>query len=345
MNIETPSNPDFSQPPPPPVYIPQCRRKKRWVLWSVLVISLLVNFSTCARMGEEVLNYGSEEYPKVDQTLAWGEAQAPVKVAVIALEGVILRESSGTLFGEGVDPVTKILYEIRAATVDPDYRAILLVVNSPGGGVTSSDEIFQALMDFKASNPDRKVVVHVRDMAASGGYYVAMAGDLLVAQPTSVVGSVGVIISAVNMNQLGEKMGIEDVSLTSSSNKALLNPLSPVNPEHREILQQVIDQMYDHFRSLVLANRPFDAAYADKNNLLDGRIFSQPDALSFGLVDETGYLDHTRKRVLDLLGIDVAGFYRVEYTVRGWESFFSVKSPKVFAPLKLHSGFQYMWNP
>jgi protease IV len=328
---------------PPPM--PRRRKKPHWILWTVLIISLGVNLVTCSNVGDEWSNIGVDEYPMVDQTLIWGDGHSDTHVAVIALEGVIMRESASTLFGEVVDPVTKILNEIRAVTVDPEVQAILLEIDSPGGGVTASDEIYQALMDFKAAYPERKIVVHIRDMAASGGYYVALAGDLLVAQPTSVVGSIGVIISAVNMNQLSQKVGIQDVSLTSSSNKALLNSLAPVDPEHMEILQEVVDQMYARFRSLVLEHRPFNAEFADENKLLDGRIFAQPAALAFGLVDESGYMDHTRQRVLDLLGVADAGFYAVEYGASGWGSFFSVKSPEILAPLQPHSGFQYLWKP
>lgn len=330
--------------PPPP--LPRRRRKKpHWVLWTILIISLGVNLVTCSMRGNSWTGLGVDEYPLVDQTLIWGDGDSETHVAVISLTGVILRESPATLFGQEVDPVTRILSEIQAVTVDPMTQAILLEIDSPGGGVTASDEIYHALMDFKASDPDRKIVVHVRDMAASGGYYVALAGDLIVAQPTSIVGSIGVMISAVNLHQLSEKVGIQDVSLTSSRNKALLNSLEPVNPEHMEILQNVVDQMYDRFRSLVLEHRPFDAQFAEDHHLLDGRIFSQSAALTFGLVDEGGYIDHTRRRVLDLLGVDNAGFYEVEYASAGWGSLFSVKSPEILTPLKTHSGFQYLWKP
>ncbi|MGA0333927.1 MAG: signal peptide peptidase SppA [Kiritimatiellia bacterium] len=338
----TTAEPAAPLPPPP---LPRRRRKPHWILWTLLIISLAGNLVTCTNFGDQWSSIGADEFPMVDHFLLWGNADAETQVAVITLEGVIVREAASTLFGEVVDPVTKILNEIRAVTVDPAIQAILLEIDSPGGGVTESDEIYNALMDFKAADPDRKIVVHIRDMAASGGYYVALAGDLLVAQPTSVVGSVGVMISAVNMNQLGQKVGIQDVTLTSSSNKALLNSLAPVNPEHMEILQQVVDQMYDRFRNLVLEHRPFDAAFADENRLLDGRIFAQPAALTFGLVDETGYMDHTRQRVLDLLGVEEAAFYGVEYGSSGWGSVFSVKSPEILEPLQPHSGFQYLWKP
>ncbi|WFB37273.1 signal peptide peptidase SppA [Kiritimatiellota bacterium B12222] len=353
MNID----PSLSDPTPAASYaapalpppMPDSRKRKRkrvhWIVWVILCVSLLINFVTCSEFGSDFNVYGLDEFPAVSETLTWGSAHADTQIAVLKLEGVIMRESSSSLFGDTVDPVTKLLNEIRAVTVDTDYKAILLEVNSPGGGVTASDEIYQALMDFKASDPDRLILVHIRDMAASGGYYVAMAGDLLVGQPTSVVGSVGVIISAVNMHQLGTKIGLEDVSLTSSSNKALLNSLSPVDPEHQEILQKVVDQMYLRFRGLVLENRPFTSEYADEHHLLDGRIFDQQTALSFGMVDETGYLDHSRERLMSMLGVDEAAFYEINFSTGGWGGLFNVKTPEILAPIQPNSQFQYVWKP
>lgn len=304
-----------------------------------------MNLVTCSNFRGSVPEYGVQEFPLVDETLVWGTANTDTKVAILSLEGVIIRESTSTLFGEVIDPVTRLLQEIRAVTVDTDVDGILLVVDSPGGGVTASDEIYHALMAFKQSRPDRKIVVHVRDMAASGGYYVALAGDLIVGQPTSVVGSIGVIISAVNMHQLGEKIGLQDVSVTSSSNKALLNPLDPINDTHSEILQGVVDQMYERFKTLVLENRPFNEEFAHENSIFDGRIFGQAEAMGLGLVDETGYLDQSRRRMLDLLGVSEAGFYEMNYQVGGWGSLFSVETPEILTPLKANSGFQYLWKP
>jgi protease-4 len=314
------------------------------VFWVILSGSLLFNFSTCMMFAVSGLSAGSREYPIVSETLAYGSPLADEKVALLRLDGVIIREEAGTLFGPSVDPVTKLLTEIQAAKMDDDVRAILLEVNSPGGGVTASDEIFHALMEFKRTRPDRVVVVHVQDMAASGGYYAALAADRIVAQPTSVVGSVGVMLSAINLHGLSEKLGIQDVSLTSSDNKALLNALEPVNPEHTEILQQVVDSLYVRFRDLVLEHRPFDAEFADAHSLLDGRIFTGPEALELQLIDRLGYADQARGEVLDLLKVSEAGFYEMEFT-GGWSGLFGAKGSGINLPVIQGAQFLYMWKP
>lgn len=329
-----------SSPPP----LPTKRTRVPRVLWFVLCVSLLLNLATCAMIVSPTRLAGVREYPDVTRTLAYGPQLSDTHVAVLDLSGTILRDAPASLIGEKVDPVTKLLMEIQAATVDENVRAILLEVNSPGGGVTASDEIYRKLMEFRESDPDRKIVVLVKDMAASGGYYAALAADVIVAQPTAVVGSVGVMLNAVNLSGLGDKLGVRDASLVSSENKALLNPLEPVDPEHQAILQEVVDDLYGRFRELVLERRPFDAAFAEKFSLLDGRIFTAPRARELGLVDETGYADLARRKVMDLLGDEDVGFYEMDYA-GGWRGLFAVKAPEFGLPARLGSRFLYLWTP
>jgi protease-4 len=338
MNMNDDSIPVSAAPAPK-------KRRFKWFFRWLLGVSLLINIVTCSVMTSKNLE-PSREYPAVSQTLAWGDPAADTRVAILRLDGVILREAAGSLFGPGVDPVTKLLNEIQAATVDPSIKAILLEVNSPGGGVTASDEIYNALMSFKASSPDRKIVASVKDMAASGGYYVALAADRIVAQPTSVVGSIGVIISTVNLHGLSEKLGIQDVSITSTDNKALLNALEPVDPEHLAILQQVVDDMYDRFRGLVLRHRPIDEAFAAEFSLLDGRILTAPEAADKGLVDGVGYGEKAREEVLELLGVTDAAFYEFSFS-GGWAGLLAAKGPRVELPFRLPRGaqFLYLWTP
>ena len=330
-------------PPPLPVVV----KKKRVppIIWILLGVSVLLNLAGFAgRGGFSDYEYPTQEYPEVDATLAWGNSGADADVAILKLEGVILDQPTSTLFGGEMSPVQKLLLEIRAVTADFSYQAILLEVDSPGGGVTASDEIYQALVAFKESDPDRRIIAHVKDMAASGGYYAALAADEIVAQPTSLVGSIGVMISAVNFHKLGEKIGVQDVTLASSDNKALLNGLAPVNPEHEAILQDVVDDMYDRFRGLVLENRPFEEAFAEEHNLLDGRVFTLPDARDFGLVDQVGYGDTARKAVVEALGVSDAAFYEVSVAAESLSWLFA-EAPRVTLPRLPQSRFMYLWTP
>ena len=345
MNVsqDKPAEPPLPPAPPP---LPISRRKRRVpvFLWILLAISLVLNAIWFSGRFSFGWMGGASEYPPVEATLAWGDEEGEAQVAILYLDGVILDEATQTFFGDEPSPVAMLIAEIQAVTMDYNYDAILLMIDSPGGGVTASDEIYRALMNFKQSHPDRKIVVHIEDMAASGGYYAALAADEIVAQPTSIVGSIGVLISAVNFHKLGEKIGIEDVTLASSDNKALLNALDPVDPEHTAILQQVVDDMYGRFRGLVLEHRPFDAEFADQHNLLDGRIFTLPDALDLGLVDRVGYKDLSRDVVLELLNASSGAFYEVSYASPSF-SIFSAKVPEVKLPSLPRSRMMYLWKP
>jgi len=344
MNFETESmnpsqGPQTFVPPAPP---PPGRWRKRLFRW-VLGISLLINLGNCSHMLVQS-EYGDEEFPPVVETLAYGQRSFPAKVALLRFEGVIMREAGG-FWGSLPDPVTSLLREIQAATMDDDVQAILLEVNSPGGGVTASDEIYQALVRFRESDSRRRIVVLAGDMAASGAYYFSLPADIIVAQPTSVIGSVGVLIGALNFHQLAERLGLEDVTLTSGENKAMLSAMRPIEEGHRAILQDIVDSLYTRFRDLVLQHRPFDAAFAKEHGLLDGRIFTASEAKTFGLVDEIGYGPEARDTIRRLLGEEDIAFYTFSYS-SGLRSLFQARGPALFQnPLRADTGFLYLWRP
>ncbi len=322
------------------VYKP--KKKRRWP-WVILGISLLLNMATCTSALFNSVSYPEEEYPLVNERLAWGEAHG-TKVALLRLSGAIFPESPSTLFGAQVDPVTKLLSEIQAVTMDEEVRAILIEIDSPGGTVTGSDQIYRALLQFKESSPDRIIVARVGSMAASGGYYVAMAADHIVAEPTSMVGSVGVILSAMNFHELGKKIGVDDVSLTSGENKALLSPFDPPNQGHQKILQDIVDELYRQFRAIVIEGRDLDEAYVNEHQLLDGRLITAQEALEHGLVDEIGLAQDARASVERLLKTDQVAFTLTDYT-GGWGSLFAVRSPELGLPQAMPKGFLYYWSP
>ena len=179
--------------------------------------------------------------------------------------------------------------QLERARDDASVRALLLRINSPGGTVTASDILYQELMRFKR---DRgvPVVAHFLGVAASGAYYVAMAADEVVAQPTTVTGSIGVIFVGVNLSGLMQKIGVADQTLTAGAQKDAGSWLRPMQPAERAHLQAVLDDMHDRFKKIVVAGRPrLDAQRVDA--LADGRIYSADQALANGLVDGLGDLE------------------------------------------------------
>ena len=271
-----------------------------------LGVSLLLNFGLLVGMAishtprpDLMARGGEDEYPRLTERWSYGKGR--VKVARIMVEGAIFRERVDGLFASSrYDKVEEILRQIRAAQADDAVRAILLEVDSPGGAITPSDEIYRALNHFKQSGANRKVVVFVRDLAASGGYYISMAADRIIAEPTAVVGSIGVIMETLNWKGLSEKIGITDVTIKSGANKDLLNPFHDVPPEQRELMQKLIDNMYNRFLDIVAKGRSQDAATLKP--LADGRVFTADEALKLKLVDELGYFEQAITTTKKLLG-------------------------------------------
>ena len=225
--------------------------------------------------------------PEFTETWSYGSGSKIAqenKVVRIALSGVIMRGRQERLLGADPDMVESVLAQILAARSDPYVRAILLEVNSPGGAVTPSDEIYTALRMFKESADDRVIMVFIRDLGASGAYYASMAGDYIVAEPTAIVGSVGVIMHSYNMKELGDKIGLKSVTIASGDNKDMLNPLKEVDPAHMAMMQGLVDEMQNRFASIVM-----NARGMERRDLLDGRVFTAPRALEYGFIDEVGY--------------------------------------------------------
>ena len=238
-----------------------------------------------------------------DFTKVWvrGAGASAPQVLRIRLKGVLEDDDRRRLF-ELDEPTSApaALRQIRAAAKDKALRGLWLDIDSPGGSVTMSDELYDALLRFKASATNRFVFVHMGDMCCSGGYYVAAAADCIMARPTSLTGSIGVIMNGINAAALAQKIGVESVTIASAANKDLLNPLKPVNPAHIEILRRPIGQMYERFVGIVAKGRHLPAEKV--RAVADGRVLSAEDARAAGLVDAIGHADAAFRAVNALAG-------------------------------------------
>jgi protease IV len=210
------------------------------------------------------------------------------KVVLIELEGVIAPTvGTGGLFGlSGVDLVESLQRQFDRAADDPQVKAVLLSIDSPGGTVTTSDQIWHMVQRFR-KRTGKPVVVHMGSMCASGGYYVAVAADKLMCEPTTITGSIGVILSGLNFHELLERYGVQDVTIASGDNKALLSPTAPVSDEHREILQGLVSSMQARFVKLVAEGRSLSVEEVEA--FADGRIVTAEQALELKMVDDIGY--------------------------------------------------------
>lgn len=329
---------------------------RRWpyrVLWGVvsamLAVSLFLNCTAASLLSKGGGGSGDapeDEFPDFNEVASYGESGP--KVARIACRGAIIREGAESLFGAADDPVESILRQIRCAANDEEVEGILLEVDSPGGGVTASDEIYHELVRFKESAEGRTIVGLVGDMAASGGYYVMLPCDEIVAQPTAVVGSVGVLMTGVNAAGLARKVGIEDSTVKSGANKDLMNPLKPVDPAQVAILQAAVDADYERFLGLVAQHRKI--AKGKLRPLCDGRIFSAPDAVKHGFVDRLGYFEDALEALGKRLGSE-KGIRLVKYErPKGFlDELLGAKSPvePLVSTLQGRSAArrEYRWRP
>lgn len=216
-----------------------------------------------------------------------GDANASEKIAMIELSGVIADiQASGGLFGGAVDLVARLRGEFAQAAKDDKVKGVLLRIDSPGGTVGASDRIWHMVSEFKRTT-GKPVVVHMGGTCASGGYYIAVACDHLIAEPTTITGSIGVVLSTLNFADLLKEYGVKDVTIKSGPNKDLLNSTAPTNEEHLAIMQAMVDETYARFTEIVAKGRPIQLEKV--RQLADGRIYTANQALKHQLIDEIGY--------------------------------------------------------
>jgi protease-4 len=249
--------------------------------------------------------------------------------------------------------VARVAQILEQAKEDEDVRALVLRINSPGGTVGASDVIHHQIRAF-AETKKVPVVAQFLDVGASGAYYVALAADEIVAQPTTVTGSIGVILFGLDAHGLLDKIGVRDETLTAGANKDLGSPLRPLRPEERAILQGILDSMHGRFVALVRERRP-NVSEQNLSVATDGRIFTADQALALGLVDRIGYLDDAiaaAKRRAGVADATVVSYTRPSELAENIYSSATIPAPQVnlvnfdFGAL-VHdeARFMYLWRP
>ena len=228
------------------------------------------------------------------------------KLLLLDVQGVLSEaEESGTLgLGGRESTVARVREQLERAREDEEVRGVLLRIESPGGTVTASDILYREVLRFKEETR-RPVVAECMGVCASGGYYVAMAADRVLAHPTTVTGSIGVIFSGLSVAGLMEKLGVEDQTLKSGEFKDAGSPLRRMSAAERAQLQSVIDDLYGRFLEVVEKGRP-GLAEADVRRLADGRVYSARQAQQAGLVDEIGYLEDAVDELKRRAGLEEA---------------------------------------
>jgi protease-4 len=208
------------------------------------------------------------------------------KIAVVEIRGVIT-QSSG------------IIEEIHQYLEDEGVKAIILRIDSPGGGVGPSQEIHREILKIKSK---KKVVTSMGSVAASGGYYIACASDLIVANPGTITGSIGVLMEFTNIEELFKKIGIKGVVVKSDEHKDIGSPFREMTPDEKKILQEVIDNVHQQFIKAVAEGRKLDRSKVTE--IADGRILTGEQAKQLGLVDQIGNLQDAIDTTAKMVGIE-----------------------------------------
>jgi protease-4 len=276
-----------------------------------------------------------------------GTPGAP-KIVEVPLEGLIVSGGATGLEGDSVGVLRAML---ERAAEDSQVRGVILAVNSGGGGITASDVMRKALDDFRKQTA-RPVVALLGDVAASGAYYVACGSDYMVAHPTTITGSIGVLMPLYDASGLLKKIGVSDLTIKSGPFKDIASPTAARTPEQwqkdKAILEGVIGQMHDRFVQVVAEGRHMDLEAVRR--LADGRIFTSLEAKENGLIDAVGYEEDAVQKVKDIQGLQAVHVVRYRRT----PSFLEVLVGRQQGlgirllddlPLELRQIPLYLWRP
>jgi protease-4 len=256
----------------------------RRTLAAILVCSMLAVETGCTFLKVSIVD---EVQPLREKTI---DGHGRDKILVLDLTGIIMGGETGSLLTDRKKPglLPRVREALDRARRDKNLRAVVLRISSPGGGVTASDTLYHELKRFKQET-GLIMVAHIMDVGASGAYYAALAADAITAQPTSVTGSIGVIMYRVDATALLQKIGIQTTEITAGERKGLGSPFRPLSEDERRLYQGFIDNLYERFTGLVVQERKLTPERV--RNVADGRIFTSREAQEAGLLDGIGYLD------------------------------------------------------
>jgi protease-4 len=357
------SSPGAPPPPvaPPPIIAPlppRPRKSRGWMVFAIILVvllglSVLVNL---AQLGSRALNLSNNFTPDIDheagpqlQEAILKDNHASDKILVINVDGIITSHQPDQAGNNMVDVIQA---ELDKAKKDGDVKAVILKVDSPGGEVMASDEIYRAIKDFEDSTNGKPVICSMGSLAASGGYYISSPCRWIVANQLTITGSIGVIMETINYRGLMDKIGVEPYVFKSGKYKDMLSGMRSTNEipagEH-ELVQGLIDETYAQFKQVVADGR--GAAHeknrdegqplaADWANYADGRVVSGTEALRLGLVDQLGDFQDAVKSAKKIADIQNAKLveYQETYDISQFFHLFG-QSEQARSQVKLDLGF------
>jgi protease-4 len=284
-----------------------------------------------------------------------GKGFFPDKVAIIPVEGTLMDIKTGGFLQAQENPLSLFVQQLDMAAADESVKAVVLRVNSPGGTVTTSDTMYDVLLKFRAKT-HKPVIACAQEIDASGAYYLSCGADKIVASPTSLVGSIGVIFEVFDAVGTMQKIGLQSEAIKSAELKDMGSPFKHLTPHERQVMQEMVDQYFARFKTVVTTNRTLSKDPDTFTKTTDGRVFSGVDALQLGLIDQIGRLDDAIDLARQMAKSPAAEviMYKRPYGYEG--SIYantSVPAPEAnvtslrlpMAGPFLPDGFYYLWQP
>jgi protease-4 len=291
----------------------------------------------------------------VEEELRRDSFLARDKIALLDVSGVMINDHEPKLFGHGEHAVSLLLEQLDKARQDRAVKAVILRINSPGGSVVASELMHDEVVHFRQKT-GKPVIALMMDVAASGGYYLACACDEIVAQPSTITGSIGVIMQTFEVSGTMELIGVTGDAIISGPHKDTGSPFRKMRPEERELFQGIVNDMYERFVHVVDEGRP-KLDEAKVRELADGRVYIAEQALEHGLIDRIATVRETIGAVKNRIGakrIRLVTYkrplaYRPNYYAQApYPPDRSVNIINVDLPGWLDAGtprFMYLWRP
>ncbi len=317
--------------------------------WTLL--ATLIGMLCCGCAGPRITLFPDSSDPLREMTL---EGDAADKIQVIPITGFISDETKASVMGTRPSVVQEVVSHLRLAEKDTKVKAILLKIDTPGGSTTASDILYHEITAFK-ERTGKTVVACMMNMATSGGYYVALPADTIMAHPTTITGSVGVILMRPEVSGLMEKLGVGVGVNKSGQNKDMGSPFRPITPAEENMLQDLADTLGKRFVDLVARHRGLTGERLAM--VADARLFLADAALAAGLVDKIGYLSDAITETKRIAGLDadarVVTYRRTEYADDNLYNTLTSSTPNKpmalvdMGPMAdlfaLEAGFYYLW--
>ncbi|MCA0986363.1 signal peptide peptidase SppA [Guptibacillus algicola] len=313
---------------------------KRWLALGIAVVLIIVSigFNVVSSLAfgnwQEELNSSDEFAETVIE-----EGNSLNKIVVLNVEGVIQDTPQGSSIlpqaGYNHDVFLK---RLEHAGEDKSVKGIILRLNTPGGGVVESEEIYNEILELKEKT-DKPIYVSMGSMAASAGYYISAPADKIYASPSTITGSIGVIMQSMNYSELAEKVGVKWETIKSGPYKDIMSPNREMSEEERDILQSMIDNSYDQFVSVISKGRSMDENQV--RELADGRIYDGRQAKDVDLVDGLGGLEDTIAGMREDIGDKKLKVVQYKQSF-GFNSLFEMTAAKLMGPEKDLLGIQQL---